>query len=99
MALVGQTSRHGAFTQCLHTSDIMSQAAEVRFGSGLNCSMNLTCRQFTSDRLTVLSYLSPLSTGRAVRSPRPAGRLFHWWQATWQALQPMHTVVSVKKPT
>src|SRR5262249_23074041 len=33
---VGHTSRHGAFTQCLHTSDIISQRAWLR--SGLNCS-------------------------------------------------------------
>src|SRR5439155_24241403 len=54
MAPVGQTSRHGALTQCLHTSDIISHAAELRLGSSLNCSMNLTCRQFTSEKLRVL---------------------------------------------
>src|SRR6266702_4302679 len=30
--------------------------------------------------------------------PSSAGRSFHWWQATWHALQPMQRVVSVKKP-
>ena len=50
---VGQTSRQGAFTQCLHTSDIISQRPCDR--SGLNCSMNLTCRQSTSESDTVLS--------------------------------------------
>src|SRR5260370_36242181 len=53
IAPVGHTSRHGASWQCLQTSDIMSQAASLR--SSLNCSMNLTCRQFTSEKLRVLS--------------------------------------------
>ena len=55
IAPVGQTSRHGAWTQCLHTSDIISQAAWLRSGSVLNCSMNLTCRQLTSEKEPVLS--------------------------------------------
>ena len=59
IAPVGQTSRHGALTQCLHTSDIISQAVSVR--SGLICSMNLTCRQLLAVSEPVLSYESPVS--------------------------------------
>src|SRR5437764_6330550 len=40
------------------------------------------------------------SPGReSFAGPCPAGRAFHWWQATSHALQPMQTVVSVKNPT
>src|SRR6476661_56916 len=99
IAPVGQTSRQGAFTQCLQTSDIISQAVSVR--SGLICSMNLTCRQLLAVSEPVLSYESPVS-GLALPgvsavgcSARSAGRSFHWWQATWQALQPIQTLVSV----
>ncbi len=53
MAPVGQTSRHGALTQCLQTSDIISQAMFLRSGSAT--SMNLTCRQLTSEKPRVLS--------------------------------------------
>ncbi len=41
----------------------------------------------------MLSYDMPVS-----RSP-PEGTAFHSLQATSQALQPMHTEVSVKNPT
>jgi hypothetical protein len=63
--------------------------------------MNLTCRQLLAESEPVLSYESPV-IGRALPvefsvgcSARSAGRSFHWWQATWQALQPMQTLVSV----
>src|SRR5262245_18752506 len=99
IAPVGQTSRHGALTQCLHTSDIISQAVSLR--SGVICSINFTCRQLFAVSEPVLSYESPV-IGRALPglpsdgcSARSAGRSFHWWQATWQALQPMQTLVSV----
>src|SRR5215216_7328273 len=59
IAPVGQTSRHGALTQCLQTSDIISQAVSVRSES--ICSMNLTCRQLLAVSEPVLSYESPVS--------------------------------------
>jgi len=40
-------------TQCLQTSDIISQRPCDR--SGLNCSMNATCRQVSAPRSIVLS--------------------------------------------
>src|SRR5256885_2679082 len=57
--------------------------------------MNRPCRQWIRSTLRVLSWLSPLS------SPTPpfaAGSWFHSLHATSHALQPMHTVVSVKNP-
>jgi len=42
MAPVGHTSRHPAWTQCLHTSLIISQRPSY---GPLNCSMKRTCRQ------------------------------------------------------
>src|SRR6266545_4099148 len=81
IAPVGQTSRQGALTQCLQTSDIISQAVSVR--SGLNCSMNLTWRQLFAESDPVLSYDSPVigrtlpglfSVGCCARS---AGKSFH----------------------
>ena len=54
--------------------------------------MKFTWRQLLADSAPVLSKLSP------VKPMLSAGRLFHSLQATSQALQPMHTVVSVKKP-
>src|SRR3954454_12240240 len=60
--------------------------------SGLRCSMKATCRQVSAPRPTVLSYDIPVNF-------RPSsGTWFHSLQATSQALQPMHTEVSVKKP-
>ena len=57
------------------------------------CSMNATCRQVDAPRPTELSYDIPVSS-----SPS-SGTAFHSLQATSQALQPMQTDVSVKKPT
>ncbi len=57
IASVGQTSRQLACVQCLHTSDIISQALPwptVDVSSGTR-SMNWTCRQFWASRLLVLS--------------------------------------------
>ncbi len=54
--------------------------------------MNATCRHVEADRPPVLSYDMPVS-----RSPS-SGTAFHPLQATSQALQPMHTEVSVKNP-
>jgi len=52
IAPVGQTSRHPAWTQCLHTSLIISQ--RPLYGPS-NCSMNLTCRQCVPSSFLVLS--------------------------------------------
>ena len=54
--------------------------------------MNRTWRQSTAFSRPVLSYESPVSSTTPSLS---AGSSFHWWQAAWQALQPMQTVVSV----
>ena len=54
--------------------------------------MNATCRQVFASSWLVLSYDIPVSS-------RPSsGMAFHCLQATSQALQPMQTLVSVKKP-
>src|SRR5690606_18763546 len=136
---VGHASRHGAFTQCLHTSDMNSQRCPglahcslvVRFPHGSNsagkfsrsscapnscvsrrssrravccgegsvskrpssnCSTKSTCRHVVAERSRVLSYEMP------VKWKPSAGRLFHCLHATSHALQPMQSVVSVKKP-
>jgi hypothetical protein len=60
--------------------------------TGLRCSTKATWRQVSAPRARVLSYDSP------VKPWLEAGTRFHSLQATSQALQPMHTEVSVKKP-
>src|SRR3712207_6797323 len=153
-APVGQTSRHPACVQCLHTSELISQriclsapdcpvcgsnslsasalstldccavARLSSFGPSVTdrpasrrsspgrpnvgigrstvrlCSMNATCRQLLAPSCPVLSYDIPDSpmTSR-VPCESSIGRRFHSLHATSQALQPMHTEVSVKKPT
>src|SRR5689334_18657268 len=57
------------------------------------CSMNATCRHEFAPRLPVLS------NDRPSRLNPSSGTPFHSLQATSQALHPMHTDVSVKKPT
>src|ERR671937_2056366 len=94
---VGQTSRQAACVQCLHTSDSISQRRPTPPSpftrSGFSCSMNATWRHELAPSVDVLSYDSPVQT-------RPSsGTRFHSLQATSQALQPMQTLVSVKKPT
>src|SRR4051812_24104584 len=110
---VGQTSRQPACVQCLHTSDDISQRNSVAdsgliaapgltvlgmprltvFAAGVRaCSMNATCRQVEADSEPVLSYDEPS------RLKPSSGTPFHSLQATSQALQPMHTEVSVKNP-
>ncbi len=113
-APVGQTSRQPALVQCLQTSLDMSQrmastwpgspaawprtsaagpsAAGPTAAAGTCCSMKATCRQVEAPRPTVLSNDMPVSF-----SPS-SGTAFHSLQATSQALQPMQTDVSVKKP-
>ena len=91
IAPVGQTSRQAALTQCLQTSDIISQRPSVRSSREL------------LDELDVPP-VDAVETARCCRSCRRsaracrrsvAGSSFHWWQATSHALQPMQTVVSV----
>src|SRR5215469_3026325 len=95
-APVGQTSRQAASVQCLHTSLDISQREPPGCGSASPgrpiCSMNATCRQVEAPSPTELSYDIPVSS-----SPS-SGTAFHSLQATSQALQPMQTDVSVKKP-
>src|SRR5215472_13268227 len=88
-APVGQTSRQAASVQCLQTLLAISQR---RSPSAAGCSMKATCRQVDALRSAVLSYDMPVSS-----SPS-SGTEFHSLQATSQALQPMHTEVSVKNP-
>src|SRR5215207_6299307 len=99
IAPVGHTSRQPARTQCLHTSLIISHRLPCRkpFISRFtgSCSMKRTCRQSSAFRCPVLSYESPVSS---VAPLFCAGSSFHSWHATWHALQPMQTVVSVKNP-
>src|SRR3954447_26047398 len=113
-APVGHTSRHAACVQCLQTSEDMSQRSasaepssegsasegsasapfpETGTRTGLCCSMNATCRHVSAPSADVLSYDSPVH-----RSPS-SGTRFHSLHATSQALQPMQSEVSVKKPT
>ena len=55
--------------------------------------MNATWRQVSAPSARVLSYDSP------VHGSISPGTSFHSLQATSHALQPMHSDVSVKKPT
>src|SRR5204862_2158888 len=99
---VGQTSRHAACVQCLQTSELISQRSASTSPpppsassvcSGWFCSMKATCRQVFAPSSEVLSYDSPVQTIPS------SGTRFHSLQATSQALHPMQTDVSVKKPT
>src|SRR5580698_6786950 len=105
-APVGQTSRQAASVQCLHTSlDISQRLSPGALSPGALspggvvaspgrpiCSMKATCRHVDALKPTVLSNDIPVSS-----SPS-SGTEFHSLQATSQALQPMHTEVSVKNP-
>src|SRR5436305_288491 len=93
---VGQLSRQPARAQCLHTSLIISQeklpAPVVCMPRDMGRSTKLTWRQVAEPRCSELSYDIPVK-----RNPS-SGSWFHCLQATSQALQPMQSVVSVKKP-
>src|SRR5215470_4880285 len=89
MALVGHTSMQLASAQCLQTSLIMLQATPPL---AVARSWNWTWRQFCTSSWPVLSKPSP-------NSGACPGSWFHSLHATSQALQPMQSVVSVKKPT
>ena len=60
---------------------------------GTGRSTKVTCRQVDAPTSTVLSYDMPVKTIPS------SGSWFHSLQATSHALQPMHTLVSVKNPT
>ena len=60
--------------------------------SGTGRSMKATCRHVDAPKWTVLSYDIPVK-----RKPS-SGNWFHCLHATSHALQPMQSVVSVKKP-
>src|SRR5436305_191 len=93
-APVGHTSRQAAWVQCLHTSELISQRrSAIPSLSGARCSMNATCRHASGPSCSVLSYEFP------DHSTPCCGITFHSLHATSHALQPMHTDVSVKKPT
>src|SRR4051794_12032561 len=64
------------------------------------CSMNATCRHEFAPSWPVLSYDIP-DKPRVSRLPCESsiGSVFHSLHATSQALQPIQTEVSVKKPT
>src|SRR5437764_12570736 len=103
-APVGQTSRQAACVQCLQTSELINQrkpasppsASETSSPSrrsGALCSMKATCLHDSGPSCSVLSYELP------DHSTPCCGITFHSLHATSQALQPMQTEVSVKKPT
>jgi hypothetical protein len=95
-APVGQTSRQAACVQCLQTSELISQRTPsspgARTAVGACCSMKATCRHEFAVRAPVLSNDMPS------RFRPSSGTPFHSLQATSQALHPMQTLVSVKKP-
>src|SRR4051794_1854777 len=95
-APVGHTSRHGAVVQCLHTSEDMSHrmpcSSAGRSATGRRCSMNATWRHVSELRRAVLTY------DWALKPKSSVGSWFHSLHATSQALQPMHSDVSVKNP-
>src|SRR3954447_1248682 len=109
-APVGHASRQPAFVQCLHTSDMKTHLSIAAASSApleasaqptrsTSCSPSATdstkrtCRHVDALKEPVESY-----EPRLPKPPPSAGRSFHCLHATSQALQPMHTVVSVKKP-
>src|SRR3954462_14796440 len=94
IAPVGHASRQPARAQCLQTSDIISREKLPPSvpPSGTGRSTKPTCRQVEEPRWPVLSYESP------VNSKPSSGNWFHCLHATSQALHPMQSVVSVKKP-
>ena len=81
--------------QCLHTSLIISHFSTIGLGAAgsiATCSTNATCRQVVPESCDVLSYDSPVKVNPS------EGSSFHCLHATSHALQPMQSVVSVKKP-
>ena len=92
IAPVGQTSRHAACVQCLHTSELISHWSMP--------SPSRTLRSMKATWRHVLALSSPvLSNELPVQVKPSSGTRFHSLQATSQALHPMQTEVSVKNPT
>src|SRR5438445_5841680 len=93
---VGHASRHPAFSQCLQTSDenchVMRSGVLPPAPIDASCSTNFTWRHVAWPNASVLSYESPDH-----RKPS-SGTSCHSLHATSQALHPMHSVESVKKP-
>src|SRR3954453_23915807 len=91
---VGHASRHPAFSQCLHTSEMNcpdSRSPEVPPMPGCAViSTKATCRQVEWPRRTVLSYDRPLHSNPS------AGTWLYSLHATSHALHPMHRVESVR---
>jgi hypothetical protein len=54
-APVGQTSRHAAELQCLHTSELISQRSPSSPWSFAPCSTKATCRQVLAPNAPGLS--------------------------------------------
>src|SRR3954471_12276339 len=105
-APVGQASRQPAWVQCLQTSDMKSHLSScgtsydsAHATRSTSCcpsatdSTKRTCRHVDAPSEPVESY-----EPRLPNTEPSAGRSFHCLHATSHALQPMHTVVSVKKP-
>src|SRR5829696_272402 len=88
----GHTSRQAALVQCLQTSEDISHLTPAPSSTGFDCSMNATCRQVSAPSPMLLSNDMPVSLMPS------SGTSFQVLQATSQALQPMHSEVSVKKP-
>src|SRR4051794_30636450 len=96
MEPVGHASRQPATSQCLQTSDENSHdstsGALPPMPATVVFSTNFTCRHVECPTAPVLSYEKPVQL-----SPSSATS-FHSLHATSHALQPMHSVESVKKP-
>src|SRR3954451_5488179 len=79
-APVGQTSRHGAVVQCLHTSEDMSQrmpsSSAGLASTGLDCSMSATWRHVSELSRPVLS------SDCALKLKSSVGSWFHSLHAT-----------------
>ena len=101
---VGQASRQPACVQCLQTSDSISQrigaGPSVR-GRGLAVELQRLALLDERDVApAVRIQLDPCCrSSRPVHSSPSAGSRLHSLHATSHALQPMQTLVSVKKPT
>src|ERR1700761_1873604 len=82
----------GPLPACSGLSACCGPGSDGTGGPGAICSMKATCRQVVPLSPTVLSNDMP------DRFSPSSGTMFHSLQATSQALQPMQTEVSVKKP-
>src|SRR6266404_3201308 len=106
IAPVGHACWHGAATQCLHTSLIISQRTSCCW-SGSTCRdtrpfplgsggwLSANCSTNFTWRQDVADSSPVLSQLFPVQANPSAGSWFHCLHATSHALHPMHTVVSV----